>query len=235
MAVNYFTFNGTSSTAFNIRVEKWPSMNAPTRIVEKIEVPGRSGDLTMDTGAYSNVTMEYSVNFNTMQDGFFETVRGVMNWLLGSHGYCRLEDSYDPDIYRMALLADQDEFVDYLNIFASTKIRFDCKPQKWLKSGETEVTLTSGNAVTNNYMPCYPLFKVTGNGTMTVGTNALVISNNSGQTMTIDCETMNCYTGTTNRNADVTVSGDFPRLENGSNTITFTNTTVKMTPRYWSL
>lgn len=235
MAVSTFTFNGKTSSSFGLSIEHWPDMRAPERVVDKIQVPGRNGDLTMDTGAYGNVTMEYEVYFNSGSDTFFEKTRKIFNWLLGSKGYCRLSDTYDSAVYRMALCANLEKFIDYLNKYGRSTIEFDCKPQKFLTAGETEVTLTSGNTVTNNYMPCYPLFKVTGNGTLTVGTNALVISNNSGQTMTIDCETMNCYTGTTNRNADVTVSGEFPRLENGSNTITFTNTTVKMTPRYWSL
>lgn len=158
MAVNYFIYNGHSSEEFNIKVEKWPNLEVPTRVVEKVSVPGRNGDLLLDTGAFSNVEMEYEIYFNAKKEGFFEISKDILRWLLSSRGYLRLEDSYDPDIYRMALLADQERLKDFMGYMGRTTVKFDCKPQRWLKSGEYEQTLTSGETINNSWMPCYPIF-----------------------------------------------------------------------------
>ena len=235
MAVNYFIYNGHSSEEFNIKVEKWPNLEVPTRVVEKVSVPGRNGDLLLDTGAFSNVEMEYEIYFNAKKEGFFEISKDILRWLLGSRGYLRLEDSYDPDIYRMALLADQERLKDFMGYMGRTTIKFDCKPQRWLKSGEYEQTLTSGETINNAWMPCYPIFSLTGSGTLTVNGNSIAISNNLNKTIVIDCETQNAYTGAENRNSDIRITGDFPYLESGENEITFNNASCTMVPRWWTL
>lgn len=233
--MNTFTFNGKTSSSFGLSVEHWPNMKAPVRRVEKIVVPGRSGDLTYDTGAFDNVDMEYQVYFNSGADTFFERTSKILNWLLGSNGYCQLSDTYNTAVFRQAILANQEEVEDFLNRYGRTRIVFDCKPQKWLFTGASQSAVVSGATVTNNYMPSYPLFKATGNGSITVGTDVLTITNNSGKTMTIDCETMNCYDNDGNRNADVTVTGNFPVLKTGSNVVTYDVSTLTMAPRWWTL
>ena len=212
-----------------------PKLCVPNRVVETISVMGRNGDLVLDTGAYNNVEQIYSIYFNAKSTSFQTEAHKVAMWLNGSRGYCRLTDTYDPTVYRMALMSSYTEYKNFLNYMGRADVIFNCKPQRFLLTGETETTLTSGTTVTNNYMPCYPIFTVRGNGTLTVAGNSIVISNNSNQNMTIDCETQNAYTGTTNRNADIVVSGEFPFLASGNNTVTFSNTSCKMIPRWWTL
>lgn len=230
-----FTFNGKSSTTVGVRVEKCPNYGVPNRVVEKVSVLGRNGDLLLDTGAYSNVNQTYEIYFNAKSTSFQTVSHTVATWLNGSRGYCRLEDTYDPTVYRMAQVSSYQEYKNFLNYMGRAEVVFDCKPQRWLKSGETEVTLTSGATTVNSYMPCYPIFTVTGNGDLDVNGNVVTISNNSGDTITIDCETQNAYKGTTNRNSDIVVTGDFPYLKSGNNVITFDTTTVKMIPNWWTL
>lgn len=235
MGVNYFTYNGTSSVSFNIRVSKYPDYDIPRREVERVSVPGRNGDLLLDTGAYSNFDKRYEIYFNAKGSGFHAAAHDVAMWLCSVGGYARLEDTYDTDVYLMARVENPEMLADWMNYMGRATVTFNCKPQRFLKSGETEVTLTSGSPVTNSYMPCYPIFKLTGNGTLNVNGNTIAVANNLNKTVTIDCETQNAYTGSENRNADIYVTGDFPYLVSGSNTITFNNSTCKMTPRWWTL
>ena len=173
--------------------------------------------------------------FNAKTNKFHADARSIVMWLCKGPGYYRLTDTYDPTIYMKARVASQEVVRDWMNYMGRTTIEFDCKPQRFLISGETEVTLTSGATTVNSYMPCYPIFTVTGNGDLNVNGNIITISNNSGDTITIDCETQNAYKGTTNRNADIVVTGDFPFLVSGNNVITFDTTTVKMIPNWWTL
>lgn len=228
-------YNGVSSGALNIRVTKYPDYSIPTRVIEKVTVPGRNGDLLLDTGAYSNFEKEYDLYFNAKSEGFHDIARAISTWLCSTTGYHRLEDSYDPDVYLMATVANQSDLRNWMNYMGRLTVQFDCKPQRWLKSGEYEQTLTSGETINNSWMPCYPIFSLTGSGTLTVNGNSIAISNNLNKTIVIDCETQNAYTGTENRNSDIRITGDFPYLESGENEITFNNASCTMVPRWWTL
>lgn len=202
------TFNGTASTNYNINVEKCPSYPVPQRVVEKISVLGRNGDLLFDTDSYANVEQEYEVYFNGKSSSFQAKSRDIATWLYGTKGYCRLEDSYDPDVYRMACISQKTDFRNFRNYMGRATLVFDCKPQRFLKSGETPISMNGGSSpsttftYTNNYMRTKPLFIVTGNGSVIQyysqagePVQGFTVSNNSGKTMYVDSETMNAVSG----------------------------------------
>lgn len=198
------TFNGTASTNYNINVEKCPSYPVPQRVVEKISVLGRNGDLLFDTDSYANVEQEYEVYFNGKSSSFQAKSRDIATWLYGTKGYCRLEDSYDPDVYRMACISQKTDFRNFRNYMGRATLVFDCKPQRFLKSGEAEISLpvASTYSYTNNYMRTKPLFIATGNGSLVQyysqagePVQGFTVSNNSGTTMYIDSDTMNAVSG----------------------------------------
>ena len=233
--MNTFTFNGVSSSSFNIKVEKCPDYGVPNRVIVSVPVMGRNGDLIMDTGAYSNVDQTYSIYFNAKSTSFQDDAHKIATWLNGTRGYCRLEDTYDPNIYRMAVMSSYHEYKNFLNYMGRADVTFNCKPQRFLKSGEIESAITSGVDIQNDYMSCYPIFKITGNGTFVVNGNSVAVANNLNKTLVLDCETQNAYTGTQNRNGDIYITGEFPYLESGTNEVTFNNASVTMIPRWWTL
>ncbi|MBP5597459.1 MAG: hypothetical protein J6Y02_18950 [Pseudobutyrivibrio sp.] len=55
-------FNGASSKDFGVEVETFPNYVAPQKEYEAIHIPGRNGDLLIDSGTYSNVEKRYKVN-----------------------------------------------------------------------------------------------------------------------------------------------------------------------------
>lgn len=189
------TFNGTDSTDYGIRVEKCPDYPAAQRKVEFISVEGRSGDLVRDTQAWNNVEQTYSVYFGDPTATFQELSGAVARWLLGSKGYCRLEDDYYPDVYRKAVYSRLIQNRNFLNQKGRADLVFNCKPQRYFKAGEQWQSITSGSSFVNDYMPCYPVFEVTGNGTVEYGDTLITVSNNSGKTLYIDTELQDAYTG----------------------------------------
>ena len=235
MGVNKFTYNGTASDTFGIRVEYCPDYNVPKRVQNRISVPGRDGDLIQDTHAYANFEKSYDIYFNAKASNFHTAAHGIVTWLCGVGGYHRLEDTYDSTVYLMATVENQDELRNFMNYMGRAHVTFNCKPQRFLKTGETEGAITSGVNITNDYMPCYPIFKITGNGTFTLNGNSVAVANNLNKTLVLDCETQNAYTGTENRNGDIYITGEFPFLKSGTNTVTFNNSTVTMIPRWWTL
>lgn len=192
------TFNGISSTDYGIRVEKCPDYPAAQRKVEFISVEGRSGDLVRDTQAWNNVEQTYSVFFGDPTETFQELSGAVARWLLGSKGYCRLEDDYYPDVYRKAVYSRLIQNRNFLNQKGRADLVFNCKPQRYFKAGEQWQSITSGSSFVNDYMPCYPVFEVTGDGTIEYGSTLITVSNNSGKTLLIDTELQDAYTGSLN-------------------------------------
>lgn len=190
------TFNGISSTDYGIRVEKCPDYPAAQRKVEFISVEGRSGDLVRDTQAWNNVEQTYEVYFSDSGATFQELSGAVARWLLGSKGYCRLEDDYYPDVYRKAVYSRLIQNRNFLNQKGRADLVFNCKPQRYFKTGEQWQSITSGSSFVNDYMPCYPVFEVTGNGTVEYGDTLITVSNNTGKTLYIDTELQDAYTGT---------------------------------------
>lgn len=198
-----FTFNGTSSDNYKVTVEKCPSYPVAQRVVEHIQVPGRNGDLIRDTGAYGNVEQTYSIWFDGRNDSMQEAARAIAFWLNGSKGYCRLEDTYDTDVYRMAVMSNYTEYRNFRNRIGRADVTFSCKPQRFLKTGET-LTPVTGLTLSNQYMDCFPIYAVTGNGTVTVNGSTFTVANNAGLTVYVDSESGECWTG------DLTVNKRWP-------------------------
>ena len=58
---------GIPSYTCNVVVERFPNQPGPSRRYEAVQVPGRNGDLLIDSGAYNNYTQNYEVYFNAEQ------------------------------------------------------------------------------------------------------------------------------------------------------------------------
>lgn len=196
MGVSWFKFGNVTSTAFGVKVERRPNYPVAERVVEFIHVDGRNGDYIRDTGAYSNVTMTYSIYFTDDTKSFQEQSRAIAMWLNGSSGYKRLEDSYDPDVFRMAVMSKYTEYENYFDTHGKVDVEFTCKPQRFLKSGDDPVGTYWGGRymIPNDYMPCYPLIEVHGAGTIHYGTANIIVGTNPIGTM-FDTETMYSYWG----------------------------------------
>lgn len=233
---NYIIFNGISSEEFGLYVGGQESFNAPKKKITKVSVPGRNGDIIIDQKAFNNVSVPYNI---VGMDGFQENTEKIKEWLLSPNSYARLEDSYDPYTYRLGMITSGIEFELYrLNQTGKAKIVFDCKPQKFLIDGTTQNEVESGESIYNpTEFEALPLIYVSGYGTLTIGDQVIEIANDFS-TVYIDCDIMDCYSGTSNANESVTFqSYDFPTLKPGDNTIIFDNTIsdVVITPRWWTL
>lgn len=230
--LNHFTFNGKSTGDFGLLVDGLSTFGTPTKRVETIQIPGRNGLLLLDKGTYTNYDAIYEVS---VINNFKANARAIAEWLLSAKGYQRLEDTYYPDQFRLATcISAIDYTVTALAREGTAKIEFSCQPQRFLKSGEEVTTLTSSGTITNpTSFTAKPLIRIYGKGTLRVGSTTVTV-NTSTNYVDIDCDRMQCYEGSINRNNNVTVD-TFPTLEPGENTITISGsiTQVDITPRWW--
>ena len=160
-------FDGVSSRTYGVYITGEAVYNAPEREVEMISIPGRNGAFALDKGRFENVTVTYPAGiFADNETDFAAAISDFRNYLCSRKGYCRLTDEYNPNEYRMAVYKSGLE-VDPAQLRAGEfEITFDCKPQRWLTSGETAVTIaSSGDTITNpTLFESGPLLEVEGYG-----------------------------------------------------------------------
>lgn len=133
-----FTFNGKSSEDFGLVIQTPPVYTFPERDITVTHIPGRNGDIAVDNKCFKNTTREYSVAVWYMPGtGYYDNFEKILGWLNSAKGsYSRLEDTYDPEVYRKATFHFSGSFTDYYSKAGAINIQFDCKPQRYLKSGD---------------------------------------------------------------------------------------------------
>lgn len=173
-------FDDIDSRDYGIYITGEAVFNSPERDVEMIEIPGRNGTYALDKGRFHNIEVTYSAGlFGGSEADFAAGIRAFRNALASRIGYKRLEDDYNPDEYRMAVYSAGLDVTPAQLKAGEFKITFDCKPQRFLKSGENEINVTSGQTVTNpTLFESRPLLETEGTGTINLNDDSIVITNN---------------------------------------------------------
>ena len=145
-------FGGVDSRDYGIYITGAAVYNAPERDVELVNVPGRNGAIILDNGHWNNIEITYPAgSFAPDQATFAANFAAFRNAIVSQVGYQRLTDGYNAGEYRIAAYLSGLE-VDPAGIgqAGQFEIRFNCKPQRFLTSGETLATVAaSGDTVTN--------------------------------------------------------------------------------------
>lgn len=136
MKTGTLTWNGENSlTDHGVYVSGPGAHNAAEADVTAYQIPGRNGDLVISNNRFKNIEVRYPA---FIAHGFAGKEQDVRNWLRSSVGYRRLEDTYDQTHFRMGRPTGELEFSPVRPDGANFEIAFDCKPQRFLKNGETE-------------------------------------------------------------------------------------------------
>ena len=160
------SFDGTSSRNYGVYITGEAVYNAPERDVEMITIPGRNGTFAMDKGRFENITVSYpaSIAASTEAD-YRQALSDFRNFLCSKKGYVRLSDDYNPDEYRMAVYKSGLEVTTAQLRAGEFDIVFECKPQRFLTSGETAATVANNGTLTNpTAFDASPTLQVTGYG-----------------------------------------------------------------------
>lgn len=237
-------FNNISSSDLGLEVETFPAYEVPEKEYDVVHVPGRNGDLLIDNGTFSNVPRQYKVSVAALSTPFYKKMNEVVEWLHSASGYSRLEDSYEPDYYRMACYRESNSIENIFNQAGRGTINFDCRPQRYLKIGDVAVEFTSSGTITNpTVFPSKPIIKVYSSnsqfGTVRIGGYSFVLKPSSGSTsIEVDSEIQDVYDGYKNMNSAIVLNGgEFPKLMPGGNNIEFTANIqkVEVIPKWWTI
>lgn len=234
--MNFFVYDGKNSQDLGLLISGEKTYNSPSRDVTTVSIPGRSGDLIIDNGRYNNIEISYAVSF---RKDIPEKTRTLKAWLLSSAGYRRLEDTYQPEYFRLASISNATEFEISINRYGTAELIFNCNPFLFLKSGEQTITvLVSGGKIYNpEYIESRPIITVYGNGdgVLSVNNTNYNLSAIDGS-VTINSDIGLVYKGTENKNNTVNFV-KFPVLQSGENIIDWTGgiRKVEIKPRWCTL
>lgn len=244
------TFNGVSSKDLGIQVEHPPGYQTPKKDYDKYHVPGKNGDVIVYKKSYQNTTRKYEIAIGDLDRDFVELGNSVSEWLNAPNGYVRLEDSYEPDYYRLAIYEDATEIDNILQHAGRATIKFNCKPQRFLKSGDKSIQIKKRSVDTSLKNPTKfesaPIItiKSTGDmpGTVTINDQRIVIRPKTAEEVVpinviVDSSIQDCYYNNENMNNVIELPNGFPVLKPGINSISYDNaiTSVEVIPKWWTI
>ena len=226
MGKSYFIWNGIDCRTMGITLAGPVGIVRPEERVEHIQIPGRSGDLTLVEG--EQIYNSY-IQTATIQVRGGMHVRDVWKWLRGA-GYVTF--SAEPDRRQKAriigaiTLDKQSHNLDYW----VGECQFYCQPLKeLLNEGKVTVTSSPSTVINAGDVRCKPLFKVTASGAGFTfkatgddapASNTIAVSGTtSGLVYWVDSETMEVWNADRSALLTKNSSGQFPVLGQGANSI----------------
>lgn len=231
-----------SSTDYGMVVSEAPAFERPARKQTVYTVPGRNGAVVIQDDAWEDVQRSYNVWAAYDLDTLADKVSAFEAMLNSKKGYQRLEDSFEPDFFRLAYYSGGDSFTNTMMAYGQATINFTCRPERYYKSAEDPVTVSNSDVIQNyTKFTAKPLIYIEGTGTITVdiGGNTISVTMDADKKITIDSETMNVYKdiGGTITNMNSAASGSFPVILPGDNTVGITGsaTLVNVTPRLFTI
>ena len=201
-----------------------PPITKPKMKTNKIEIDGRDGDIVEKVG-YESYTKSVGIglarNFN---------IDEVINYFTGE-GELVLSD--EPNKVYLASIYDSIEYDRLLRMRKAT-IKFYVQPYKYLKDEdkvELDVTThTSVEVINKGLEISKPIISLEGSGTVEIAVNNINIFKytfpNDETKVIIDSLEEEAYLDGVYKNRNML--GEFPKLEVGKNTISWTGTLTKI-------
>ena len=240
-------WGGERSVDYGMVVDAAPTFEKPKRKTTIFNVPGRNGSVLFQQDAFEDVTRSYHIwvaEETTEESGgnisgtLEERVDAITAWLYSKKGYQKLEDNFEPDVYRLAYYSGGNNISNEMTQYGETTLTFTCRPERFLKAGEDPVTVSDGDTLNNpSRFASKPLIHIEGSGNISISVGgASITARDVVDYINIDCERMNAYREPS-ENMNEQIQGTFPSLLSGANVITITGATtlVTITPNYFTI
>lgn len=232
-----FYLDRVDACSAGIRLQNPIEFSEPVPVCEIESIPGRNGDLIFETGAFENRTASASC-FAINPCGVEKTIRTINKYLFSKRGYRKLETSDDPEHFWLARVENGARIEQRMRVLAPFELSFDCKPQRFLKSGLRTIIIQENGEINNPYgFPTLPLIAVYGEGfgALAIGERHVAINHMEG-VLYLDSETQNAYNNDSYQNSNISAT-EFPVIESGKNEIYFSGgiERIEIIPRWWEL
>lgn len=204
MAKYNLTFGNLSLASYNVWISGDEIYDAPERDMEFVSVPGRNGDLLIDNGRWKNIDVTYPA---FIPSSFSSNMNSFRKAICAKTGYQKIVDTHHPNEYRIGAFVNGVQADP--TAFAKTgkfNLTFNCKPQRYLTSGDTPIQLLAARlgpgTLRTNYIPV--------NGDL-----AFTVSCDENDTITVDVDTYDI-------NGDAVTTYSYSCSNEDEQTVTFT-------------
>lgn len=222
-----YKWKGIELSSKGIIVEKKPTISKGKKKIETFDIPGRNGFLSIDTGVYQPFEVSLECHLDTSVNNLDE-VKAFLD------GYGTLQ--FDSDRQYTAIVNNAIPFEVVATKFRSFIIQFLVNP---IAESTTETTYAVGNSpqtltINDTYTDIYPTIEVKASTQMNItinGTNFILSIPDTTKTYILDCKNQVITDGNGNNMAN-TMTGNFPKLIKGSNSISYTGTKTTFNIKY---
>ena len=162
-------YHGVCSDTLGIYIERRPPRIIPQRRYTRYTIPGRSGEKLKMQRGWENYIQPYEIAIVPLltETDLSKQIDKVAEWLLYPGDYQRLEDSYNPGVYRLAAVTNAMEVTNQLSKFGRATLQMECAPERWLLSGEEALSIDPVESlILRNPTPnmAEPEIRITGTG-----------------------------------------------------------------------
>ena len=198
-----------------------PTIPVPEREYDTIKVEGRDGELHRDKKTYKDIEIPISFNFvSKTPDVWAQDLRKVKKWLYSGKDN-RLILSDDPEYYykvKKAVMSDTERTAKRKGKF---EIVFTCESYMYRVDGQDEKEI--GEYLYNPYMKSQPVYKIYGNGEITLEVNGNQVTAEVTEQLNIDTKLEICYNAANEiSNAALTGKYEGLYLQEGDNNFKYT-------------
>ncbi|MDB1956019.1 phage tail family protein [Clostridium tertium] len=213
---NYFiVYNDSTNLDVNLLVINRPSKPAPVMEYEEVKVPG--GKTLYREKGYGDI--EITVSFNFMSKySWDKDFRKIKQWLLSKVNN-KLKFSDDLEVFYRVNKVTIETPERVMKKVGRFNVTFICNHLTYIEENERELP----QALYNDYLVAKPIYRIVGEGYLTMNINNKTIKANVGQELIIDTDKGLCYRkGIIN---NVALEGKYADmyLQEGNNTFSWTN------------
>ena len=227
--MSWIKWKGDHSDSKQVVISVYPSIVRAEERIESIKIPGRSGELFLQTALAYEPYIKACLCY--VRPGV--DISAVASWLTGAGD---VVFGNEPDYAYEARIINSIPFDQIMRGrgHRTFEVPFYVQPFKKLAVTEADIIRTSKLAVINpGTAASYPKITIEGTGSITLGVGAKITSL-TGLTGSIVLDSAAGMATVGTANASYMVSGDWPELTPGSNTIGWTGSLTKLTitPRW---
>ena len=221
--------NKDSYLDYGIVINVLPPETVPESDIEEIEITGRDGTLTIDNNAKKSYTLPMEC---TLLD--FTRIDEIKAWLGGNSGdlIFNWQNTYKYE----ARLNNKIDIAQSLEVLGEFQLIWKVQPYKKNIDNSIITLIATGTILNSGSANSKPIIKVFGTGAITLTVNGNIVNlTNIVDYVTVDSDLADCYKETQLMNNDM--SGEFPILTPGNNTISWTGAVTKLeiTPNFRSI
>ena len=211
----FIIYNDKTNLDVNLLVATRPSKSSPEMEYEEVKVPG--GKTLYREKGYKDI--ELSVSFNFMSKYTWDKdFRIIKKWLLSKTNN-KLKFSDDLEVYYKVNKVTIDTPERVMKKIGRFNVTFTCEPYVYIDEEEIELS----TLLYNDYLISKPIYRIVGEGYLTLNINNKIIKANVGQELIIDTDKGLCYREGIVNNVALEGKYEDMYLLEGENTLSWTD------------